>query len=43
MLELSQPCARPGTVQALVEKEPLAVVVDLRLELGEPIGALVEW
>jgi hypothetical protein len=30
-------------VQALMENEPLPVVVDLRSELGEPIGALVEW
>jgi hypothetical protein len=43
VLELGEPHGRPGTVQALVENEPLSVVVELRSELGEPIGALLEW
>src|SRR4051794_3046358 len=37
-LELGQPVARARSVQALVEHQPLTVVVDLRLNLGEPIG-----
>jgi hypothetical protein len=41
VLELGEPYARPGTVHALVMHKPLAVIVDLRPDLGESIRALV--
>jgi len=40
MLELGQARAGAGTVQSLVEDEPLLVVVDLGSDLREPVGAL---
>ena len=40
MLELGQPRAGAGPVQALIEDEPLVVVVDLGSDLRQPVGAL---
>jgi hypothetical protein len=41
VLELGQARTRARPVKPLVENESLAVVVDLRPHLGEPIGALL--
>jgi hypothetical protein len=41
VLELGEPYARLGTVHARVVHKPLAVIVDLRPDLGESIRALV--
>jgi hypothetical protein len=42
VLELLEPGARAWTVQALVQLEPLAVVLDLRAHLRHAIGAPVK-
>jgi hypothetical protein len=40
MLQLGQPGAGARPVQALMENEPLVVVVDLRSDLSQAVGAL---
>jgi hypothetical protein len=40
MLQLGQPGAGAGPVPALMKDEPLTVVIELRSDLGQAIGAL---